>query len=72
MQNFITLGEPLLGEKYVAWKRKKERRKKNNPKNSGHFVPLQRPRAAHALLFGPIKTVSFINHIIYYTYGYAE
>ena len=46
MQNFITLGQPLLGEKYVA---QKERRKKNNPKNSGHFVPLQRLRAAHAL-----------------------
>ena len=30
------------------WRRKK-RRRKNNPKNSGHFVPLQRPRAAHAL-----------------------
>ena len=24
-------------------------RKKNNPQNSGHYVPLQRPRAAHAL-----------------------
>ena len=31
--------------------RKKERkeRKKNNPKNSGHYILLQRPRAAHAL-----------------------
>ena len=47
MQNFITLGQPLLGEKYVA--QKKERKKKNNPKNSGHFVPQQRLRAAHAL-----------------------
>ena len=36
MQNFTTLGQPLLGEKYVAVKEKK--RKKNNPKNSGHFV----------------------------------
>jgi hypothetical protein len=41
MQNFITLGQHLLGEKYVAWKRKKEKRK-NNPKNSGHFVPLHK------------------------------
>ena len=24
MQNFITLGQPLLGEKYVAQKRKEE------------------------------------------------
>ena len=46
MQNFITLGQPLLGEKYVA---QKEEKKKNNPKNSGHFVPQQRQRAAHAL-----------------------
>ena len=28
---------------------KKEERKKNNPQNSGHFVLLQRPRAAQAL-----------------------
>ena len=27
MQNFLTLGQPLLGEKYVAQKRKKKRRK---------------------------------------------
>ena len=27
MQNFTTLGHPLLGEKYVAWKGKKEERK---------------------------------------------
>ena len=47
MQNFITLGQPLLGEKYVAEKEKKE--KINNTKYSGHFVPQQRPRAAHAL-----------------------
>ena len=47
MLNLITLGQPLLGEKYVA--EKKEERKKNNHKNSGHFVPLQRLRAAHAL-----------------------
>jgi hypothetical protein len=26
-----------------------KRDKKNNPKNSGHFVPQQRLRAAHAL-----------------------
>ena len=44
MQNFITLGQLLLGEKYVAQKEKK----KTNPKYSGHFVPQQRPRAAHA------------------------
>ena len=43
MQSFRTLGQPRLGEKYVT--SKKERRKKtNNPKNIGHFVPLQGPR----------------------------
>ena len=46
MQNFIALGQPILGEKYVA---EKEKDKKNNHKNSGHFVPLQRLRATHAL-----------------------
>ena len=30
------------------WHRRKKE-KKNNPKNSGHFVPQQRLRAAHAL-----------------------
>ena len=30
--------------------RKRQKRKKNNPQNSGHYVPLQRPRAVHALL----------------------
>ena len=45
MQNFITLGQPLLGEKYLAQKEKK----KNNPKNSGHFVLQQCQRAAHTL-----------------------
>ena len=43
-QNFITLGHPILGEKYVN----PERRKKNNPQNSGH-VSLQRPMTVHAL-----------------------
>ena len=46
MQNFITLGLPLLREKFVAQKRKEE---KNNLKNSGQFVPQQRLWAAHAL-----------------------
>ena len=40
MQNFKTLGQPLLGEKYVA-----QKKEKNNPKNSGHFVP-QRTHSA--------------------------
>ena len=44
MQYFITLGQPLLGEKYVA-----QKEKKIIPKNSGHFVPQQRLRAAHTL-----------------------
>jgi hypothetical protein len=35
------------GRKVCGTERKEE--KKNNPKNSGHFVPLQRLRAAHAL-----------------------
>ena len=30
-------------------KKGKKEKKKNNPKNSGHFVPQQRLRAAHAL-----------------------
>ena len=45
MQSFRTLGQPLLGEKDVA----RKERKKNNPKNSGNYVPLQHPRAAHTL-----------------------
>jgi hypothetical protein len=46
VQNFKTLGQPLLGEKNVA---QKERRKENNHKNSGHFVPLQRISACTPL-----------------------
>ena len=46
MQSFITLGQPLLGEKYVE---QKTVGKNNNHKNSGHFVPLQCLRAAHTL-----------------------
>ena len=48
MQNFITLEQALLWEKYVAQK-EKEKKKKNNTKYSGHFVPQQPPRAVHAL-----------------------
>jgi hypothetical protein len=44
MKNFITLGQPLSGRKVCGTEKKK-----NNPKNSGHFVPLQRLRAVHAL-----------------------
>ena len=44
MQNFITLGQPLLGEKYVEEKEIRKRKK-----NNGHFIPLQRLSAAHAL-----------------------
>ena len=46
MQNFKTLAQPLLGEKYVAQKKEE---KKNNTEYSGHFVPQQRPRATHTL-----------------------
>jgi hypothetical protein len=42
VRDFITLGQPLLCEEYVA--RKKERMK-NNHKNSGYFGTLQRLRA---------------------------
>ena len=49
MQNFRTLGQALLGEKNVI--RKKRKKKKNNPKNSGHYIPLQRLRAAHTLAY---------------------
>jgi hypothetical protein len=45
VQNFITLGQPLLGEKYVV----EREEMKNNNKYSGHFVPQQGLRAAHAL-----------------------
>jgi hypothetical protein len=45
VQNFKTLGQPLLGENYVAEKKKEQ----NNTKYSGHFVPHQRPKAAHTL-----------------------
>ena len=57
MQNFITLGQPLLGEKYVA---EKKEEKKNNSKNSGHFVPLHRPRAVHALRLDQFSMVFWI------------
>ena len=54
MQNFTTLGQPILGEKYVTRKErrkegKKEERKKNNAKNSGHYIPGAMPRAVHSL-----------------------
>ena len=47
--NFNFLGKPLLGEKYVE-ERKKERKKKNNAKFSGHYVyPRTETVRAHAL-----------------------
>jgi hypothetical protein len=52
MQNFITLGQPLLGEKNVVQKKegkKKERKTNNTPQNSEHFVPQKLLRAAQAL-----------------------
>ena len=58
MQNFITLGLPHPGEKYVARKKKK-----NNPKNRGHFVP-QRTHSARTneplvveATYKPVKVV---------------
>ena len=42
----MILGQAFMGEKYVT---QKERKKKNNPKNIGHFVPLQSPRAMNTL-----------------------
>ena len=48
-QNFNFLGKPLLGEKYVEGK-KKERKKNNNAKFSGHYVyPRTETVRAHAL-----------------------
>jgi hypothetical protein len=41
---FVLSKGPALGEKHGS-----QKRKKNNPKNSGHFVPQQRLRAAHTL-----------------------
>jgi hypothetical protein len=58
MQNFGTLGKPLLGEKQVARKRKKE--KKNNHKNSGHFLSLQRPWAAHPFCSDQFDTIAYL------------
>jgi hypothetical protein len=47
VQNFITLGHNPSGRKVCGMEKKKE--KKNNTKYNGHFIPQQRPRAAHAL-----------------------
>ena len=44
MQNFITLGQPLVGEKYVAQKRKRKERK-----IIPNIVDTSFPRAAYAL-----------------------
>ena len=64
MQNFITLGQPFLGEKYVT---QKEEEKKNNPKNSGHYIPLRRPRAAHAICLDQFSNKQYtISHVMLY------
>ena len=49
--NFNFLGKPLLGEKYVEGRRKKEEeRKKNHAEFSGHYVcPRTENVRAHAL-----------------------
>ena len=48
MQKFKIIGKYLLGEKYVEGK--KERKKKNNAKFSGHYVhPRTHNVRAHAL-----------------------
>ena len=57
MQNFITLPQPLLGEKYVAQKEKK----KNNTKYSGHFrsnAQGQRTHSARTKKRGQVKSAS--------------
>ena len=38
MHKFKIIGKPLLGEKYVEGRRRKEGRKKNNAKFIGHYV----------------------------------
>ena len=48
MQNFRTLGQPLLGEKYVT-------KKKNNPKISGHYIPAATPKGSTRTLVRPIR-----------------
>jgi hypothetical protein len=57
VQHFKTQRQPLPGENYVA-------QKKNNTKYSGHFVPQEHPRAAHALrsdqLFEPWYQFGYI------------
>ena len=61
MQNFITLGLPLLREKFVAQKRKEE---KNNPKNSGQFSNVfgQRMHSARTIS----SLTSFCRSIIFF------
>ena len=47
LQNFKIIAQSILGEKFAA--QKEEKRKKNNHKNSGHFVPQPQQRVAQAL-----------------------
>ena len=50
MQKFKIVVKPLLGEKYVEGRRRKEGKKKNNAKFSGHYVcPRTQNMRAHAL-----------------------
>jgi hypothetical protein len=55
MQNFNTLAQPPSGRKVCGG----ERKKKNNLKNTGHFVSLQHLRAGHTLCSDP-KSYFFV------------
>ena len=56
--------QPLLGEKYVAEKK----RKKNNHKNSGHFVLLQCLRAADAIRWDHFCLLLTYNVLVLYDF----
>ena len=49
MQNFITLGQLLLGDTFTRLEGGGGERERKNTINSGHYVLLQCSRAAHTL-----------------------
>ena len=54
MQNFITLGQPLLGEKYFTQQEERRKKERNNPKNNGHYIPAATPKGSAHTSLGPI------------------
>jgi hypothetical protein len=53
MQNFTTLGQPLLGEKYGTPKERKKERKRRNAIISGHYFLPATPKGSARSLLGP-------------------